>query len=72
MRSSLHSRPLLHRRFVRTAAAGVAIMLLAGGCSIGGGTKTAAAGSLAQGASLKGATFTVGGKDSPSKKSSAR
>ena len=62
MRSFRHCRPL-HHRSVRTAAAGVAIMLLAGGCSIGGGTKTAAAGSLAQGASLKGATFTVGGKE---------
>ena len=64
MRTFLPSRPLFHHRCVRTAAAGVAIMLLAGGCSIGGGTKTAAAaGSLAQGASLKGATFTVGGKE---------
>jgi len=65
MLASLHPRFLLHRRSVRTAAAGVAIVLLAGGCSIGGGgTKTASpAGSLAQGASLKGATFTVGGKE---------
>ncbi len=68
MRSSLHPRPSLHPRSLRhsgrarTAAAGVAIALLAGGCSIGG-TKTASAGSLAKGTSLKGASFTVGGKE---------
>lgn len=45
-----------------TAAAVLAVALAAGGCSIGGG-KTVTAGSLAQGASLKGATLTVGSKE---------
>ena len=64
MRSFLHRRRLLDRYFVRTAALGVATVLLAAGCSIGGGgAKDASAGSLAQGASLSGATLTVGGKE---------
>jgi len=65
MRSFLRRRPLLGRLPVRTATAGVAVALLAAGCSIGGGgsSKDVSAGSLAQGASLSGATLTVGGKE---------
>jgi len=50
------------RSTTSTAAAVLAVALAAGGCSIGGG-KTVTAGSLAQGASLKGATLTVGSKE---------
>lgn len=50
------------RRPVRTIAAVMSVALLASACSIGT-TKTTKAGSLAQNASLKGATFTVGSKE---------
>jgi len=65
MRSSLRSRPRLSRHSMRTAAAGVIIALIAGGCALGDNntTTSTSAGSLAQGASLKGATISVGGKE---------
>ncbi len=62
MLSSPSRRPRPTRRAARTAAAVLAIALLAGGCSIGT-KKTAKAGSLAENASLKGAAFTIGSKE---------
>lgn len=50
------------RRPVRTALAALALATTAAGCSLST-TSNAKAGSLAHGASLKGATFTVGSKE---------